>query len=385
MKKPRILVIADVAGSGQYYHAGDEAMAEVAFQRLAKIVGREQLVLACPHPRTAGPAFCVKAIAMPLYTPKTWALHLLLNPVVTGYRILRCLWYLSRVDFVFKAGGGNIRGKYSKFPLLTVARRWRKRIIIVSQTLGPLHGNHRQVLRRQLEDALWIGVRDRSYYAGQTGLPVHFALDDAVYLQPRHNDLTLALAQEYSALVGISFSGCKSADEQQLNCLYRTIEKLVAELEATAVFIPHHAPQNRGDCAAARAVVQHWHNTPFILLEQVPPASAILALTGALRLVISNRYHGVIFGLTMGVPTVALYHDEYTEAKMRGAFEQFQLEPLAFSITNSFAADLTELVHKALARQRDFAAAAKTIPAAGLADNIAPYNLIKDFIAAQSN
>lgn len=91
MKKPRILVIADVAGSGQYYHAGDEAMAEVAFQRLAKIVGREQLVLACPHPRTAGPAFCVKAIAMPLYTPKTWALHLLLNPVVTGYRILRCL------------------------------------------------------------------------------------------------------------------------------------------------------------------------------------------------------------------------------------------------------------------------------------------------------
>lgn len=91
MKSPRIIIPADVAGSGTHYHAGDEAMAMVAIERLGSIVGRENLILACPHPRTAGPAYGVKAIAMPMHTPKTWLLHLLLLPVHSWWLICRIL------------------------------------------------------------------------------------------------------------------------------------------------------------------------------------------------------------------------------------------------------------------------------------------------------
>lgn len=378
MKRSRILVIADAAGSGHHYHAGDEAMAEVALERLENIIGRENIILACPHPRTAGTAYKVKAICMPMRTPKTWLLHLIINPFVTGFRIVRCLWHLSNSEFVFKAGGGNIRGKQTKFPLLSLARMMRKKLLVVSQTFGPFRGSHRSVLRKQLEEALWIGVRDRSYSGFQLGLPVQFALDDAVYLKPRHDLLTAGLIQNNPSMIGISFAECKGVDDEALNHLYLSIEALVNHWNAVAVFIPHHAPRGRSDCASARTVTKKWGNTQAILLDHVLPASAIMALTGGLRLVIANRYHGVIFGLTMGVPTIALYHDEYTEAKMRGAFEQFDLEPSVLSVTESGGL-LFEMASAVMAERERFCAAAREAPAK-LTSNMAPYELLRTLI-----
>jgi polysaccharide pyruvyl transferase WcaK-like protein len=377
MQNSRILVIADAAGSGQHYHAGDEAMAQVALDRLEKIVGREQLVLACPHPKTAQKVYNIKAIYMPLRSLKTWILHFFLNPFGTSYLIARCLWYLYQADFVFKAGGGNIRGKHSKFPLLSLAGYMKKKILVVSQTIGPLRGKHRTVLQRQLAQALWIGVRDVSYSESQLGLPVHSALDDAVYLEPRHGSVSSRLTQEHSSMIGISFSGCKKVGEQVLNGLYRAMENVVVQLDGTAVFIPHHAPHGRGDILAAKYVTESWGQTKPVLLEHVPPAAAIMALTGALRLVISNRYHGVIFSLAMGTPVIGLYHDEYTEAKMCGAFEEFGLEPSVLSIADTSMERLSEMAFALVAREKEFKAAACNAKAEGLAANIAPYQLLR--------
>jgi hypothetical protein len=43
--KKRLLLLADAAGSGPYYHLGDEALADVAVERLDAIIDRENIVM----------------------------------------------------------------------------------------------------------------------------------------------------------------------------------------------------------------------------------------------------------------------------------------------------------------------------------------------------
>jgi len=375
MKRIRVLLLADVAGSGHRDHAGDEAMTEVALERLKSIAGRDRLVLACPHPWTAGRVYGVKAISLPMHSMRTWLARIVLLPLYTWYQICCILWYVWRAEVVFKAGGGNIRGRYSKFPILSLARLMRKKVILVSQTIGPLQEAHRSVLRRQLREAAWIGVRDRGFSGRQLGLPVHFAADDAVFLTPRHSASTSHLAKAYPRMVGISYLDFHKMGRESWRPLSEATEEAVMTLKATPVFIPHFAPHGRGDLEAARLMAREWRRVEPVLLNEVPPAPAIMALTGALQLVLASRYHAVVFGLAMGVPTVAVYADAHTEARMRGAFEQFDLEPAVLPLED-VRQQLCRAVANALHRREEFVAAAARVRQDGLAANMAPYELL---------
>jgi len=83
MENKKIFIIADAAGYGEHYHVGDEAMTEVAIHRLSDIVGKENLLLACPHPRTAAKAYGVKTVWLPMHSIKTWIMLILLTPIPT--------------------------------------------------------------------------------------------------------------------------------------------------------------------------------------------------------------------------------------------------------------------------------------------------------------
>ena len=96
MKKPH--TFCDVAGSANLSF-GDK-MAEVAFQRLAKIVGGNRS-LACPHPPQR-PRLCVKAIAMLVYTKDLGFVYYQSSGSDTDLRASGTL-----ADDLSLAGGGN--------------------------------------------------------------------------------------------------------------------------------------------------------------------------------------------------------------------------------------------------------------------------------------
>ena len=372
-KARRILVIADAAGTGGNYHAGDEAMTLVAMERLKAIVGPENLALLCPHPGTAGPAYGVKAVFMPMRTLKTWISWLFVKPLLSWHQIGRLIWHTYQAEIIFKAGGGNLRGTESRLPILTLANLLHKRIFLVSQTIGPLGEPHRKALQRQLAKADWIGVRDRSYSQAQLGLPVHFAADDAVFLTPKHDAVTAKLVEEHEHMVGISYIGLRPSE--MLKGLLATTENIVIDLKAVPVFIPHYTRHRRGDLSVARLLVNEWRRAELIILQQAPPAPAILALTSRLMLVLGSRYHAVVFALTAGVPVVAISVDTYSAAKMRGAFEQFDLDPYLVDIKD-VPARLEGAAQKALADRSLFARAAQKVKQTGVAMNMAPYELL---------
>ncbi len=267
---------------------------------------------------------------------------------------------------------------------MSLARKWNKPIIVVSQTIGPLGPNHRSVLQWQLENALWIGVRDRSFSRRQLGLNVHFTMDDAAFLTPQHNAVTCDIVASRKNLVGISYSKLKNHAPDRFKTLIETTRKITAELNGTAVLIPHHGPYGRGDLKIIATIKAQWPDPNVIALTKIQPAKAVLALTGSMRLVLATRYHAVIFGLTMGVPTVGIYSDAYTEAKLRSAYEQFGMEPAVISITE-VETELIPLVKKVLSAGSGLKDAVERTLQERLDENLAPYRLIKGYLGYLRN
>lgn len=382
-KNPRILMLADISGLGPGYHVGDEAMAEVAIERLKALVGKDKLVMACSSPKGVTDTYGIASIAYYNRSDQRRGQMWLKRPLSSFKGFLVMLYQLLRCDLVFVCGGGNLTSVWpgvleSRMFLFSWALRLRKRLILVSQTLGPFSPEHKLRCQRLLSKADWVGVRDRSFSEREIGFPVQFALDDAVFLKPRHSELSQSVLATHKPLMGLSLRKFGRSTDKQLYELSAAVHKLSTKQNLNTVFIPHHSPQGRGDSEIAERVRGIWSgNSRFIALSPIPRASALKALTRECEWVITMRYHQLIFALSTGVPAVGVYVDEYTRAKLNGAFEQFDLEARIVAIENA-SEQLENMVVQALDERDLFQSAARKAKENSLADNLRAFNRIKE-------
>jgi polysaccharide pyruvyl transferase WcaK-like protein len=389
-RRKSALVLSDVSGMGSGYHVGDEAMAEVALTRLANVLGRENLVLVCAAPANAALTYGVKAIPLYIRTHKQRLVGVVKSPLSTLRELTLLLYYLWKSDLVFIAGGGNHTSVWpdvleSRLFLLRLARFFKKRIVFASQTLGPFSDAHRAACQEAFAFAEWVGVRDMDFSAKQLDIPVHFAVDDAVFLPSKHDAQTKTIASSHHKLVGISLRDFKGVTEQQQLELCRALVPIASKHFATSVFIPHHARGGKGDLDIARRISPLWPNTsPLLILDPIPHASAVKALTEHCSWVVTMRYHQLIFSLSAGVPSVGIYVDEYTEAKLNGAFEQFGLTPRLVSLVEA-PERIDTLIDEALASKHACAAAAERTLNFSLEQNMQPYRVVAEMISGECN
>ncbi|MBU1193715.1 MAG: polysaccharide pyruvyl transferase family protein [Proteobacteria bacterium] len=378
-KCKKILVLADVSGMCEGYHVGDEAMAEVAISRLSDIFGRQNIVLFCSSPETAAKTYGVKAVALYSRTDQQRKKALLTRPHSVITEFVKVIIHLIRCDLVFVSGGGNHTSVWphvleSRLYYYRLANFFRKPLVFSSQTLGPFSKTHREMCQKTFRHSAWVGVRDKEYSAKQLDIPVHFAVDDAVYLSTFHDEQTQKIADEHKKLLGISLRNFQGVTHEHHEKLCRFLAIYARKANLSTVFIPHHAANNMGDLDIARRVSHVWDaEAPFLLLEPVPHASAVKALTQNCSLVVTMRYHQVVFSLSVGVPTIGIYVEEYTRAKLNGAFEQFGLKPLLFSINDTVHNNLESLIEEALQLKDVFKNAASVVGSASLEDNMKPY------------
>ena len=380
---PKILMLSDITGLGPDYHVGDEAMAEVAIERLGQLVGKENLVLGCASPAQVPETYGIKAFAF-YHTPddvfremrRRRPLSYLKAVVTNVYQVLKC-------DKVVVCGGGNMTSVWTgvleaRLRLLRVANFFKKDIYLVSQTIGPYNESHRKRVDSVLKHAKWIGVRDLNFSHTQISKPVEFALDDACFLEKRHNDYTRDISEKNAPFACVSMRKFGGMDDDAVLHVATVIEKALSSHSVNTVFIPHHAPRGtEGDIKLAHNIEHLWPANRFQLVDPIPLASSLKALTVDSQFVVSMRYHQLIFALSTGVPAVGIYVNEYTEAKLRGSFEALGLKPLVTSI-DDVQQSLEPLVREALESRASFEAAALKVQGNARVISEHPYRLLAD-------
>lgn len=379
-------MLADITGEGPNYHIGDEAMAEVAIERLGELFGKENLVLGCSSPEGVRKTYNIASF--PFYSLTDQDLKALRRQKPLSYlkSILVNLTTLMSCRAVFVCGGGNMTSVWpgileSRLRLLAWARRLGKPVIMASQTLGPYDEAHRKRVNEILGSSAWVGVRDPSYSQTQVDFNVHYALDDANFLSPRHSPRTQALATKGRPFGCLSMRHFKGATEAELQQIASIMATWTSEKGHRTVFIPHHAPDGtEGDVKLAGSLQHHWNdNQEFIVLNPIPRASNILALTGDSQWVVTMRYHQLIFALSQQIPAVAIYSDEYTKAKLTGAFQVLGKTPYAIPL-DRVTTELVPTIEAAIKDHNEQKHASIPIGTEQKESSMAPYEKLRSIL-----
>lgn len=364
-------------------------MAEVAISRLSQLVGADGLAMACASPEQIRSTYGIRGVAWYNSDDAAFWGAAFRRPLSFLKAIVTLISEVARADVVFVCGGGNMTSVWpgvleSRLRLLRVANALGRKVILVSQTLGPYSEQHRPRVNAVLRHAGWVGVRDRTYSNTQVSVPVRFAVDDACFLEARHSAASQRIADHSGRFACLSMRKFAGATDEQLRALADAVSALATADSANVVFIPHHAPGGTGhDIRLAEAVAEAFPTGMLRIVNPILLASELKAITRDSQWVVTMRYHQLVFALSLGLPVVGVSVDEYTRAKLRGAFEQFNLEPEVIDLGDAPAA-LPAAVQRVTGQRAQFAAAAQELRTREEAASLAPYKLAAEFANGRS-
>ncbi len=357
---PRLVVVADVDGPG-HYHLGDEAMLEANLRMFRQLLPHIQFTVPSNDPAWTSTRYGVESLSRRYLRPGHDGMSQLLPAQIADSVDLsrRCAAWLGdeiakRVrdaDGLVISGGGNLSETWpgliwERVALLEVARAAGRPAVVLGQTLGPaLSADQRHLLAASLPSCAWVGVRDESSatLALSLGVPadrLHQQLDDAFFLEPEPvtDDRAAALGRSLKPMILVtldaSFGG--RARAHTLDLIAGQLDALVEGLAGTLVFAPHvggaDVPDAIADAAAARAL-QARLRSPMIVLDTWQPRE-MRWLVGEAALVISTRYHPLVFATASGTAALGIYTDAYTRTKLRGALAPADLQGWCISVAD---------------------------------------------------
>ena len=306
----RFLVVGDIGGSHSY-HAGDEAMLEANLLGLRRLRPASEFVVPSRDPGWTSSRYGVDSI--PVIDPGA---------------------PLPEFDVAFISGGGNLCSSWpdlfgQRIAVLKTALARGKRALVVGQTIGPhLEPLQRAALAEALSRASLVGVREHYSLELVRGLGVPedrvlFQLDDAFFL-PNSN---VSCPDRYVAL---TIHECVRPDGTlaPLGLLARRLEEFAQATECRYLFLPHQHfedPPIR-DVSIANGLLRHLPDGLLTISGCSAPRD-VARLTRGAEMVVSTRYHPIVFGLSGFVPGIGLHFDEYTRVKLSGALAHGGMGP----------------------------------------------------------
>lgn len=269
---------------------------------------------------------------------------------------------------VIISGGGNLNSilaglLYQRLAAILIARALHRPVIISGQTIGPLLlPEDRPWVIEALKYASFVGCRDMESAKLLTRLGIaqqriHLQLDDAIMLAPSKPARDLlwmdALHSEHQPWIAVTLHKHKGMQSDLYGNL-RDITGIAEQLtfiaqrtNAALVFIPHHNVSNHSDIAVGIELQKALGTaTPLKVLDMFGDQE-VAWLTQQADMVISTRYHPLVFSLGGAVPCLGIYQDEYTRIKIVGVLEHAGLEqwalPLSIAKDNSLSEAVLEL------------------------------------------
>jgi len=306
-----------VSGYYGFGNAGDEAILAGLIQGFRDLAPEIELTVLSGDP------------------PSTTAEHAVVA-VPRGLSSVRRSLGLS--DLLISGGGGLLQDVTSwRSPLyylaiLEMARRARRPVAFIGQSLGPLRRPWvRALVRRALSGVHAVGLRDRPSLElfRQLGLssPAEVTADLA-FLLPAPTESAIEAARRRAgvdsgqfAVVALRPTPADAPGGQTAEHLASAIGGACEEIDLPAVVV---AMQPSQDGPLARRVTAAM---PKGLAREAPPMPAreLLSLMAGSDLVVGMRLHALIFAALAGVPLVGITYDP----KVDGLMDQLGLAPAA--------------------------------------------------------
>jgi polysaccharide pyruvyl transferase WcaK-like protein len=346
----RLLIIADAGGEATR-HIGDEAMLEANLAAFRRLLPRTAITVISRDPAWTAGRYGVASIAPPPFprgaaasAERQAVLERLLADAAAGRRDSAMLDAIARTDAVVISGGGNLASTwpdllYERAALLLLAERLGKPSVVLGQTLGPhLTDDERQLLAAALASARFVGVRELPSAALALALGVRaeriwYQADDALLLDDGESRPPPSLAQPLPIAVTID-PQLRAAGQLIYDAFVAQLRALVAATGAPLLLIPHEfgseAAGGRSDRTEAELLAERVGAAGTEIAANLDAAQT-RRLTAGAALVISSRYHPIVFGLSTAVPAIALFADDYCRIKVQGALAHAGLERYALS------------------------------------------------------
>ncbi|MBG6190418.1 polysaccharide pyruvyl transferase WcaK-like protein [Arthrobacter sp. CAN_A212] len=392
----RVAILGDI---GQHvYHVGDDAMTHAAVDELAAR-GVNDVVLLSRNVEDTTVRFGTDA-APTIEFPWPYADYQRYLTDIRSFlagephglapddQVHRLIDTLGGCDAVLIAGGGNMNSVYGwllyeRAAVVEIAHHLGKTVVIAGQTIGPLlYGADRDVAARMLPRAALVGAReDSSLTLGRAlaGATVAPCLDDASFLATTTPDAATAdtAPPAGSYLVG-TFSGSTGACPRgQFVAAAAKILNDAAELSGVPVLLlPHMAVEGEGGVDETLHAEIAAAMTARVESRHIASARDTAALTARAALVITSRYHPVVFALDGGVPTVALSLDEYSDVRLRGAMANWGLADFALPLPSLLAGSVGAAIREAWQRRDEIAAHVHSIRPRKVAESAAWWDLV---------
>lgn len=337
----RLLVIADVGGA-ETRHIGDEAMLEANLDAFRARIPGVAFTVVSRDPEWTAARYGVDAVAPFGFSRDRAAgaerramLDYLLGEasVPPQSSILNPHSALAGADALVVSGGGNLSSSwpdllYERVALLHLAQILEKPAVVLGQTLGPhLEGDEREVLATALATARLVGVREfpSAVLAAELGVPagrIWYQSDDA--LLARSGELVHA-----PAIVVTIDPQLRSLREDAFAALATQLRALSETTEAPLTLVPHvfggESSDAPSDLTEAQLLVERIGLAQTTIASGLD-AAQVRTITSAAALVISSRYHPIVFGLGAAVPCLGMFDDDYCRIKLEGALAHAGLE-----------------------------------------------------------
>jgi polysaccharide pyruvyl transferase WcaK-like protein len=358
MKPLRLIVVADVGGPG-HYHLGDEAMLEANLHMVRQLLPSIEFTVPSRDPVWTGNRYGVESFHFPQiphsHTPESWTRKLAETPDGSG---AWAKWLGEEITEVLRhsaglmvSGGGNLCATWpdkvlERVALMEHARELGIPAVMLGQTLGPaLSPDQRRLLAGPLQSLGWVGVRDESSVALASALGVsadrlHKQLDDAFFLDVLavEDERAKELKDEQRPWIVVTLDSSfgTPARERTLSMLASQLDALADCLEAALVFVPHVGGADTSapdDTVAGRALSAKLRSKLLFLGLWQPREVRWLIEQAAM--VVSTRYHPLVFATAAGVPSLGIHSDDYTRIKLRGALAAADLQGWCLSVEDA--------------------------------------------------
>ena len=256
---------------------------------------------------------------------------------------------VAAADALVVAGGGNLNSMWpdhvhERALAAAVARRAGIPVVVTGQTLGPFDTRpERDAVAELLTTAAVVGVREPHSAEEARALGVEAsrlveAPDDALLLegvppQPPAGLLTQVRSARapgttdlWPRFIAVTIHPFAPRGHERYAALGRQLGRLAERVGARVVLVPHVRRAEGGGLRDLDVAVEVAAHCDGVIVD-APTAREAAWVSHNAWLVVSSRYHPIVFASAAAVPALALTWGHYTSVKCRGALGHAGVEP----------------------------------------------------------